>query len=63
MMVDPHVHFHVIPRYATSVVFDNINFADSGWPGLPDLSYAPTVSDAAARVRATWLAAWPVPAD
>jgi len=63
MMVDPHVHFHVIPRYASSVVFDNINFADPGWPGLSDLSCAPTASDAAARVRATLRAAWPVPAD
>ena len=63
MMVDPHVHFHVIPRYASSVVFDNISFSDSGWPGIPDLTSAPTESDAAARVRAALRETWPVSAD
>lgn len=61
MMVDPHVHFHVVPRYATSVVFDDITFADPGWPGLPDLACAPTAPDAAARVCAALRETWPAP--
>jgi diadenosine tetraphosphate (Ap4A) HIT family hydrolase len=63
MMVDPHVHFHVVPRYAASVVFDDITFTDSGWPGLPDLACAPTAPDAAARVCAALCKTWPTPAD
>lgn len=37
MMVDPHVHYHVIPRYADEREFDGQTFPDSGWPGLPEL--------------------------
>jgi diadenosine tetraphosphate (Ap4A) HIT family hydrolase len=45
MMVDPHVHMHVVPRYAGPQVFDGIAFPDSGWPGPPDLKSAPDISD------------------
>lgn len=38
MMIDKDVHFHVLPRYAESRVFDQIEFEDPGWPGPPDLS-------------------------
>ncbi len=38
MMVDPEVHFHVIPRYAEARQFEGGEFADPGWPGPPDLS-------------------------
>ncbi len=38
MMVDPDVHFHVLPRYAHSRIFDDQEFNDPGWPGPPDLS-------------------------
>ena len=37
MMVDPHVHFHVVPRYAKTREFGGVSFADAGWPGVPDL--------------------------
>lgn len=37
MMVDPHVHFHVIPRYSTTQPFEGVAFMDAGWPGAPDL--------------------------
>ena len=37
MMVDPHVHFHIIPRYEGERVFADLSFRDSGWPGAPDL--------------------------
>ena len=45
MMVDPHVHMHVLPRYAKAQVFDATEFADRGWPGLPDFNSAPVLSD------------------
>lgn len=38
MMVDPHVHFHVIPRYQKARQFESLAAHDSGWPGPPDLS-------------------------
>ena len=38
MMVDPDVHFHVIPRYADSKVMADCTFHDYGWPGPPALS-------------------------
>ena len=37
MMVDPHVHFHVFPRYEGARSFDSVTIADAGWPGPPDL--------------------------
>ena len=37
MMVDPHVHFHVIPRFSEIRRWNGIAFADRGWPGPPDL--------------------------
>lgn len=40
MMVDPHVHFHVIPRYPGERQWQGLAFADAGWPGLPDLKSA-----------------------
>ena len=40
MMVDPDVHFHVIPRYAEPKQFQGMEFVDPGWPGAPNLSHA-----------------------
>lgn len=40
MMVDPHVHFHVIPRYEGQREFDGVAFADDAWPGPPALGSA-----------------------
>lgn len=37
MMVDPDVHFHVIPRYAQVQMFEGQEFHDYGWSGPPDL--------------------------
>ena len=37
MMVDPDVHFHVIPRYAQGQQFNGLTFVDAGWPGQPAL--------------------------
>ena len=38
MMVDPDVHFHVIPRYAQAREFAGNTFLDAGWPGVPDFN-------------------------
>ena len=43
MMVDPHVHFHVIPRYSTQRTWHGIDFPDAGWPGVPQLGSAVTL--------------------
>ena len=45
MMVDPHVHFHVIPRYEGSREWPKgetgaREFVDVGWPKVPDLGHA-----------------------
>ena len=49
MMVDPAVHFHVIPRYENPVNFCNQEFEDIQWPKPANLSYdlqlAPVYTD------------------
>ncbi len=47
MMVDPHVHFHIIPRYQGARSFVGLELADRGWPGPPDLKSAVELSAAA----------------
>jgi diadenosine tetraphosphate (Ap4A) HIT family hydrolase len=37
MMVDPHVHFHVIPRYSEPRLWNGTTFVDGGWPSMPEL--------------------------
>ena len=59
MMVDPDVHFHVIPRYGAPQTFEAVEFADAGWPGPPQLGAAvapnPDVRDRLlAAIRASW---------
>lgn len=49
MMVDPHVHFHVLPRYAEPQVFDATTFTDPGWPALPDMKFATATSPETAQ--------------
>ncbi|MEO5882425.1 MAG: HIT family protein, partial [Caldimonas sp.] len=56
MMVDPDVHFHVIPRYQGSRHFGALAFADAGWPGQPALEPAvaldsATIDGLVARLR------------
>jgi diadenosine tetraphosphate (Ap4A) HIT family hydrolase len=50
MMVDPNVHFHVIPRYSEARSWDGIAFPDAGWPGPPRLD-SPTKLDGAQLSR------------
>lgn len=59
MMVDPDVHFHVIPRYEGSRSFEGMEFPDAGWPGPPVLGQAVEPDAAvlgriAAALRARW---------
>jgi len=46
MMVDPNVHFHVIPRYAKPRSACGLTLPDPGWPALPQLGNALEVSPA-----------------
>ncbi len=59
MMVDPHVHFHVLPRYPGAKALDGLEVTDTGWPGPPALgaAVAPDEGQRAAlvaRLRAAW---------
>jgi diadenosine tetraphosphate (Ap4A) HIT family hydrolase len=40
MMVDPHVHFHVIPRYEDVRSARGVTVIDVGWPKMPALDQA-----------------------
>ncbi len=44
MMVDPDVHFHLIPRYSTGREYAGLSLADAGWPNPPDLAAAVTLT-------------------
>ena len=37
MMVDPEVHYHIIPRYSHDIEFEKEKLSDFGWPALPKL--------------------------
>jgi diadenosine tetraphosphate (Ap4A) HIT family hydrolase len=59
MMVDPHVHFHVLPRYEGSRGIGSIEVPDQGWPRTPDLTkfVQPGPADLvriAAGIRSAW---------
>lgn len=59
MMVDPDVHFHVIPRYASDRDFAGIRFTDPGWPGIPDMGRkndigAETLERILGHIRTCW---------
>jgi diadenosine tetraphosphate (Ap4A) HIT family hydrolase len=44
MMVDPNVHFHVIPRYSEPQSACGLTIPDPGWPALPQLGEAQDIS-------------------
>jgi len=59
MMVDPDVHFHVIPRYQQPAVFAGLQFPDHGWPGPPALAQFTATDEEThaaigARLRDRW---------
>ena len=37
MMVDHHVHYHVITRYDGARTFAGLEWVDTGWPALPEI--------------------------
>jgi diadenosine tetraphosphate (Ap4A) HIT family hydrolase len=45
MMVDHHVHYHVIPRYEGIRQFAGLEWVDNGWPALPVMGDAQHVDD------------------
>ena len=60
MMVDPHVHFHVIPRYAAERRYGGIVFFDNAWPGPPDLARNNSMSEKEfSRLADDLRSAWP----
>lgn len=60
MMVDKHVHFHVLPRYSQPRVLGGVTFVDNSWPGPPSLAQAiPTSPSEFARILQEFRANWP----
>ncbi|QHD66010.1 HIT family protein [Sphingobium yanoikuyae] len=55
MMVDPHVHFHVIPRYDGERSAAGLTITDAGWPGQPDLGSAVKIDSEADTALRDWL--------
>jgi diadenosine tetraphosphate (Ap4A) HIT family hydrolase len=49
MMVDPDVHFHVIPRYESPRDYQGQSLADAAWPGPPDVTSRLDLSDSLFR--------------
>jgi diadenosine tetraphosphate (Ap4A) HIT family hydrolase len=47
MMVDKHVHFHVLPRYETKREFFGVEFVDKSWPKPPDLGQVVNLTEEA----------------
>lgn len=44
MMIDPNVHFHVLPRYSSPRSFGGMGFRDTGWPKHPDMQFTHDLS-------------------
>lgn len=55
MMVDPHVHFHVIPRYEGVREWGGREFVDVGWPKMPDLGHAVALEGTELAALVAWL--------
>ncbi len=55
MMVDPHVHFHVLPRYEGERSGAELTIADAGWPAQPDLGQAVKLDEAQVAALTGWL--------
>jgi diadenosine tetraphosphate (Ap4A) HIT family hydrolase len=55
MMVDPHVHFHVLPRYEGERSGAGLTVADAGWPAQPDLGTAVKLDEAQVAALTGWL--------
>ncbi|HKP78845.1 MAG TPA: HIT family protein [Phenylobacterium sp.] len=59
MMVDPDVHFHVLPRYEGEREYGGQVFKDAGWPGPPALaSHVALGEEEVAALAAEFAALW-----
>jgi diadenosine tetraphosphate (Ap4A) HIT family hydrolase len=60
MMVDKHVHFHVIPRYSANRQLGSRQVADPGWPKHPDMNNVIDFSDSdIAEIQRRIVEVWP----
>ncbi len=60
MMVDPDVHFHVIPRYGGPRRFAGLDFTDPAWPGPPRLDvWTETSESVNTLLRDELIRSWP----
>jgi diadenosine tetraphosphate (Ap4A) HIT family hydrolase len=60
MMVDPHVHFHVIPRYEGERSACGVTAHDAGWPKVPALGEAVQLEPEQVEALREWLRSrWP----
>ncbi len=60
MMVDPHVHYHVLPRYSEPQTFGDHSFLDHGWPGPPTLGNGNAIdANITEQLLKTLKSAWP----
>jgi diadenosine tetraphosphate (Ap4A) HIT family hydrolase len=55
MMVDPHVHFHVIPRYEGERQAYGVAVGDKGWPKVPALGEAVELTAEQVEALVGWL--------
>jgi diadenosine tetraphosphate (Ap4A) HIT family hydrolase len=55
MMVDPNVHFHVLPRYEGERSACGISVPDAGWPKMPALGEAVELEPGQVAALAGWL--------
>jgi diadenosine tetraphosphate (Ap4A) HIT family hydrolase len=60
MMVDPHVHFHVLPRYDGERSACGVTVRDAGWPKAPALTEAVELGGEQIDALTAWLRSlWP----
>lgn len=60
MMVDPQVHFHVIPRYDGPREVNGVAVVDPGWPKLPEMGRTLDLTpESLDWIKARLIAAWP----
>jgi diadenosine tetraphosphate (Ap4A) HIT family hydrolase len=60
MLVDPHVHFHVIPRYEGTRTGAGLTIADAAWGKPPALADAYALQAAERDALRDWVkGGWP----
>jgi diadenosine tetraphosphate (Ap4A) HIT family hydrolase len=59
MMVDPHVHWHVVPRYGEPRTVGTSTIPDAGWPGFSGLQGTELPESDRIELRNMMLRSWP----